>query len=155
MTETKFMDLIETAIRREEEAYHFYTDILEKMTDESAKETIREIAQDEKKHKAFLVKYRDQNWMPKDLKMSDVTFYKIAEYQKEPEISENMKSEDVYLVASHRELRSYNFYSELARLHEDGEVKEFLMKMANEELKHKEKVEYLYSNTAFPQTDGG
>jgi hypothetical protein len=27
--------------------------------------------------------------------------------------------------------------------------------MANQELKHKEKVEYLYSNTAFPQTAGG
>jgi hypothetical protein len=30
-----------------------------------------------------------------------------------------------------------------------------LDRMANEELKHKEKVEYLYSNAAFPQTDGG
>jgi hypothetical protein len=27
--------------------------------------------------------------------------------------------------------------------------------MANEELKHKEKMEYLYANTAFPQTAGG
>jgi hypothetical protein len=27
--------------------------------------------------------------------------------------------------------------------------------MANEELKHKEKMEYLYTNTAFPQTAGG
>jgi len=27
--------------------------------------------------------------------------------------------------------------------------------MANEELKHKEKMEYLYANTAFPQTSGG
>ena len=30
-----------------------------------------------------------------------------------------------------------------------------LQKMANEELKHKEKMEYLYSNTAFTQTSGG
>jgi hypothetical protein len=27
--------------------------------------------------------------------------------------------------------------------------------MANEELKHKEKMEYLYTNTTFPQTSGG
>jgi len=27
--------------------------------------------------------------------------------------------------------------------------------MANEEMKHKEKMEYLYSNTAFAQTAGG
>jgi rubrerythrin len=30
-----------------------------------------------------------------------------------------------------------------------------LLRMAAEELKHKEKVEYLYTNTAFPQTQGG
>ncbi len=30
-----------------------------------------------------------------------------------------------------------------------------LLKMADQEMKHKEKVEYLYSNTAFPQTSGG
>jgi hypothetical protein len=34
-------------------------------------------------------------------------------------------------------------------------VHDMLHKIANEELKHKEKMEYLYANTAFPQTDGG
>jgi rubrerythrin len=43
----------------------------------------------------------------------------------------------------------------LADLHPDGSLKIILLRMANEEKKHKEKVEYLYSNTAFPQTDGG
>ena len=52
-------------------------------------------------------------------------------------------------------MRSHEFYTELAGLHGDGEVKDLLLKMANEELKHKEKMEYLYANTAFPQTDGG
>ena len=47
------------------------------------------------------------------------------------------------------------FYSELANMNADGELKTMLLKIANEELKHKEKMEYLYSNTAFPQTSGG
>lgn len=155
MSDQRLMQLIETAIKREEEAYDFYRGILSKVNEDSVRESIEEIAEEEKKHKAFLVKYRDEQWSPKDLKMSDVTFYKIAEYQKEPEIKSDMKSEDIYLVASHRELRSHQFYSELAGLHSDSEVKELLMKMANEELRHKEKMEYLYANTAFPQTDGG
>ena len=37
----------------------------------------------------------------------------------------------------------------------EGDLHEMLVKIANEELKHKEKMEYLYTNTAFPQTDGG
>ena len=66
-----------------------------------------------------------------------------------------MHSADVYLVAAHRELRSHRFYTALADQHAAGDAKEMLLKMANEELKHKEKMEYLYANTAFPQTSGG
>ena len=56
---------------------------------------------------------------------------------------------------AHREGRSHQFYTELANMHVDSELKTMLSKMANEELKHKEKMEYLYGNTAFPQTSGG
>jgi rubrerythrin len=148
-------DIIEIAIKREEDAYGFYMDIHSKVGDPDVKETLEFIAGEEKKHKAFLVNYRDGNFGAKGLRMSDVVEYKIAEYLEEPEVDENMKPEDVYLVASHREHRSYRFYTELANLHADGELREMLLKMANEELKHKEKMEYLYANTAFPQTSGG
>ncbi|NQT68132.1 MAG: hypothetical protein HQ552_00970, partial [Desulfobacteraceae bacterium] len=81
--------------------------------------------------------------------------YRIAEHQKEPEIAKDMRREDVFLVASHREAQSHKFYAELAGMHPKGNTKEMLLKIANEELKHKEKMEYLYANTAFPQTAGG
>jgi rubrerythrin len=155
MSNQRILQLIDVAIKKEEEAYDFYKEILGRVNEDHVKETIEEIAEEEKKHKAFLVKYRDEQWTPKDLKMTDVTYYKIAEYQEEPEIKNDMKSEHVYLVASHRELRSYKFYTELAGFHPESEVKELLLKMANEELKHKEKMDYLYATTAFPQTEGG
>jgi len=148
-------DILEIAIKREEDAYEFYMDIHSTVSDPSVRDTLEFIAGEEKKHKAFLVKYRDGDFGSTALKMSDVIDYKIAEYLEESEIDENSKPEDVYLVASHRELRSYHFYTELANLHAEGELREMLLKMANEELKHKEKMEYLYANTAFPQTSGG
>jgi len=148
-------DIIEIAIKREEDAYDFYMDIHSKVGDPGVKDTLEFIAGEEKKHKAFLVSYRDGKFGEKALRMSAVVDYKIAEYLEEPEVAENMKPEDVYLVASHREQRSYLFYTELANLHAGGEPQEMLLKMANEELKHKEKMEYLYANTAFPQTSGG
>lgn len=155
MEEKERMDLIDMAIQREEEAFLFYADLSDKIEDDDTKETILWIKEEEKKHKAFLMDYRSGRFGTDMLRMSDVTYYKIAEYQKEPEVEKGMKSADVYLVASHRELRSYHFYTELAALHPGGEAKTMLLKMANEELKHKEKMEYLYSNTAFPQTAGG
>lgn len=148
-------DIIEIAIKREEDAYDFYMDIHSKIVDPGVKDTLEFIAGEEKKHKAFLVNYRDGGFGAEALRMSDVVDYKVAEYLEEPEVDANSKPEDVYLVASHRELRSHRFYTELANLHAEGEPREILLKMSNEELKHKEKMEYLYANTAFPQTSGG
>ena len=151
----RLMDMIETAIGREEEAYAFYMELRDKVVDDEAKEALQWMANEELKHKKFLVKYRNGDLARNAMGMSDVTYYRIAEYQKEPPISEQMSPQDVFLVAAHRELKSHHFYSELAELHPGGEVKDVLLKMANEELKHKEKMEYLYANTAFAQTSGG
>jgi rubrerythrin len=153
--DSKLLGLIDTAIKREEDAYAFYMKIHEKIKDPAVRETIEWIAGEEKKHKAFLVKYRNGEFGAGGLRLSDVVYYKIAEYQEEPHVAEEMSSSQVYLVAAHRELRSNQFYSALANEHSAGEAREMLLRMANEELRHKEKMEYLYSNTAFPQTSGG
>jgi rubrerythrin len=143
------------AIRREEVAYDFYMDIHGKVEDAIVKDTVEFIAGEEKKHKAFLVSYKEGKYGVDALRLAEVVEYKLAEYLEEPEISQNSSSQEVYLVAAHREGRSHQFYAELANMHDDSELKTMLTKMANEELKHKEKMEYLYANTAFPQTSGG
>jgi rubrerythrin len=153
--EKTIADVIDLAIQREEEAYDFYMDIHSKVQDTGVKDAVEFIAGEEKKHKAFLVGYRQGNYGSDALRMADFVDYKVAEYLEEPEIRKESSSEDIYLIAAHRESRAYQFYSELANLHADSELKTMLSKMANEELKHKEKMEYLYANTAFPQTSGG
>jgi rubrerythrin len=151
----RLLTLIDTAIRREEDAYTFYMGIHGKVADPAVRETIAWIAGEEQKHKAFLVRYRQGDFGAGELRLSEVAYYKIAEHQNEPEVKEDMNRSDVYLVAAHREMRSHQFYTALSHQHAAGEAKEMLLRMANEELKHKEKMEYLYTNTAFPQTSGG
>ncbi len=155
MPDKTVLEIIEIAIKREEEAYDFYMDIHDKVTETAVKETLNFIANEEKKHREFLVKYRDGGFGVDTLRMNDPIEYKIAEHLQEPEVKADMRSEDVYLVAAHRENRSYHFYTDLAGLHPDGDLNELLLKVASEELRHKEKMEYLYANTAFPQTSGG
>jgi len=155
MADKTIADVIEMAIQREQDAYFFYTDILETADDPSLKEALEWMAAEEKKHRRFLVDYRNGNFASGTLSMRQSVNYRIAEHMAPPEPGPEMTREDVFLVASHRELKSHQFYSELAQLHPAGEVRDILEKMAQEELKHKEKMEYLYSNTAFPQTDGG
>jgi rubrerythrin len=153
--DARLLTLIDTAIKREEEAYAFYMELHGKAADGSVRDTVLWIAAEEKKHREFLVQYREGGFGARGLRLSDVVYYHIAEHEDEPEVSGDMNSADVYLVAAHREARSHRFYRELAEQHDAGEARDMLLKMANEELKHKEKMEYLYTNTAFPQTAGG
>jgi rubrerythrin len=147
--------IIDKAIQREEEAYKFYNDLMNSVSDPVAKDALKFLAAEEEKHRDFLKFYKSGKTGSKALRMAEVIDYKIAQYLDKPDINKDMDSKDVYLVAAHRENNSYEFYKGLAGIQPEGEVKEMLLKMANEEMKHKEKVEYLYSNTAFSQTEGG
>ncbi len=58
-------------------------------------------------------------------------------------------------LADNRERASRELYLGLARIHPVGEVKRLLEELALQELEHKQQVEFLYAEVAFPQTDGG
>ncbi|MEW6670860.1 MAG: ferritin family protein [Thermodesulfobacteriota bacterium] len=155
MQDKKITEVIDMAIQREDEAIQFYRELNHNIHDQSIKDTIEWIVGEEKKHKAFLLNYREGRQGPDALKMRSAVNYKIAEHLEEPTIETVRAGADVFLKASHRELKSYKFYSELATLHPKGKLQTTLLKIASEELAHKEKMEYLYSNAAFPQTAGG
>ncbi|MCU0577006.1 MAG: ferritin family protein [Desulfobacterota bacterium] len=155
MEQKRLGDYIDIAIQREEEAYEFYTGLTAKVLDKSAQDALKLLAGEEKKHKAFLEGYRDGGYGVDALRLSHPIDYKVAEHMDRPDIDKDLASKDVFLVAAHRELNSYNFYKGLADIHPEGDLKQIFLKMASEELNHKEKAEYLYSNAAFAQTDGG
>jgi rubrerythrin len=155
MKDKNVQSILETAIEKEQEAHEFYMDLYNLVEDTTAKDALLFLADEETKHEEFLRNYLNGTYGADALQLNEVVDYEIAEYLEIPDIEKGMEAKDIYLVAAHRELNSYNFYKNLADIHPDGEVKDLLLKMANQELKHKEKVEYLYSNTAFPQTAGG
>jgi rubrerythrin len=147
--------IIKLAIEKEEQSYALYWELRDRVSEPGTKDTLEFLANEEKKHKEFLIGYRQGEMGADALRLSDVVDYHIAEHFDPPESQESLDDKGIYLYAAHRELQAYNFYSALAAEHHEGGVREMLSRMANEELKHKEKVEYLYANTAFPQTDGG
>jgi len=155
MKNKKLESLIDIAIDREIQACNFYKDLAERSGDQAVKDTLIFLAGEEQKHQEFLEGYRSGLYESESLRLADVVDYKIAEHLEEPDPTKDMNSAEMYLVAAHRELQSYHFYRALADLHPDSEARTMLLRIANEEMKHKEKVEYLYSNTAFPQTAGG
>jgi len=134
--------IIDLAISKEEEAYDFYMELATMVDDRSAKDALQIVAGEEKKHKEFLVNYRDKGYGNSGLKMTSVVDYKIAEHLEAPEPKTGMESKDVFLIAAHRERSAHEFYIGLASIHPAGPTKDMLLAMAQEELKHKEKMEY-------------
>ena len=155
MEARSLQSLIEIAVANEEAARIFYLGLADAVEDIVARETLHFLAGEESTHKEFLLAYLKGDKKFASLPLDEPIDYHIAQYATIPDIKKNMNSSEVYLVAAHREWNSYHFYKELAAVQPAGEAREMLLKMANQELKHKEKVEYLYSNTSFPQTAGG
>jgi rubrerythrin len=60
MAGDKTLDLLlDVAISKEEEAYNFYMDLYNKMTDTQIKDTLKFLADEEVKHKEFLEAYKN------------------------------------------------------------------------------------------------
>jgi len=147
--------ILEIAIQKEIESQNLYAKLSQKVTNDAAKDTLRQLTQQEHRHQNILEQYRQGELKAGVLSQEQVIDRKIAEHFDQPEISPHMQLKDVFLLAANREMYSHRLYFTLASLHPVGEAKRLLEDLASQELEHKQKVEFLYTEVAFPQTDGG
>jgi len=148
-------EILEKAIKKEIESQRLYSDLSQKMTNDAAKDALQQLSQQEQGHQSILEQHQRGEFEAGTLSREQIVDYKIAEHLNEPEVSPDMQLKDVFLLAANRELHSYELYSALAGLHPPGEAKRLLEKLASQEMEHKQRVEFLYTEVAFPQTDGG
>jgi rubrerythrin len=140
--------LIEQAIRQEELSHEFYQRLANLATHQDTRETLEWLARDELEHKAFLESCMTTTGCTLVGQAQDTH---LAEVMKAPAITAEMTPKEALMVAMKREEGSYHFYQRLASLQPPGDARAFLERMAKMELAHKEKVEYLYANAAFPE----
>ncbi len=144
----KFRALIQQAINQEELSHEFYGRLAKIAAHGDTRETLEYLAKEEMEHKHFLEKCLTQEGCPLAGEAHDVGLAQILET---PAITAEMTPQEALAIAAKREEGSYHFYKNLAGLQPPGEIKDFLAYMSKVELGHKEKVEYLYDNAAFPE----
>ena len=154
-TQFSLKEILEKAIQKEIESQRLYIDLSQKMTNDAAKDALMQLSQQEQGHQMHLEKYLRGELKAGMLSRKQIIDYRIAEHLDQPEVSPDMQIKDVFLLAANRELHSHELYLALAGLHPPGEAKRLLKKLASQELEHKQRVEFLYTEVAFPQTDGG
>lgn len=145
---TELEAVIKSAIAQEELSREFYLRLANLVSHADTKETLRYLAKEEEGHKEFL----EGCITPEGCKLvgrpKDVH---LAQLLEAPSFRDDMSPKEALVVAMKREEGSRRFYQALASLQPPGEIRAFLEKMAQVELSHKEKMEYLYDNVAFPE----
>ena len=148
-------ELLEKAIAKEIESQKLYRGLGRRVADGAARDACRDLTREEKHHQDVLEQYQRREIWEGALNPGKTADYRIAEHFYQPTVSRNMKLEDIFLLAANREKASHEFYASFAALHPAGKMKMLIEDLAAQELAHKHRVETLYTEVAFPQTDGG
>ena len=155
MGEITVDEILKVAIEKEVEAQCFYRSLAERTENKTTKTALEALAQWEQFHKEQLEQYKLGEIKEGTLEASEVVDYKIVEKLKQPQITSEMPLEDAFILAAEREMASHDFYIAFAAMHPEGKARILLEELAMQEISHKHRVEFLYAETAFPQTDGG
>ncbi|MGQ9857833.1 MAG: ferritin family protein [Thermodesulfobacteriota bacterium] len=155
MGKLEFQQVLDMAIAEEMAAHCLYRELARKVVEEPVRDTLLFLAKEELSHRDLLVAYREGRLAGQGLGMAEPVDAHLVEAMGTPEWDPGWGLKELFLAAARKEQISHEFYAELAARHPTGAVRELLLRLAKEELGHKERMEYLYANTAFPQTDGG
>ena len=136
---------IEFAIGKEQEAYDFYTDWSKKLEHEAIQQVFREFAVEELRHRDLLTDVRDGK---SELKIGqNAQDLKITDYFTEVKPSENLTYQDALQLAIQREKGSIELYGHIAGSSDAPELVQLFGALAQEETKHKMRLEMIYDDT--------
>ncbi|MFP3317568.1 MAG: ferritin family protein [Thermoplasmata archaeon] len=139
-------ELIEMAYQTEEDAYQFYLKFSNIVVNPSAREMLKELAEEEKNHKNILLKYFSE----KDVKIDNYPLLKIADHlPKKEKIDEHSDLKDILIYAIGREEKEFNFYNEMENHILDENIKNILDFLKNQEMNHKAKLENFYDELIY------
>lgn len=151
MSEFRSIDeIIDFAIKREEEAYNFYKEWAGKVKPE-IKPLFEKLAEEEVKHKEKLLEVKSGE-LRKFVESGsrEVLDMKMTDYLVDVEVKPDMSYQDALILAMKREKMAFRFYEDFANKSTDENVKNLFISLAQEEARHKLRIEILYDDYMYP-----
>lgn len=137
-----FESIISFAIEKEKEAAELYNRLGDTAKKQEAKIMFKELEGEEVKHKRFFEGLKEEK-IP-DLTLRQVTDLKISDYLVDVTFKSDMGYQDILILAMKREESSIKLYSDMAAKIQDPKMNKLLKFMAQEEAKHKLRLETEY-----------
>ncbi len=138
-------EIIEFAIKKEDEAFELYNELKEKTQDPAIRKIFEELANEELKHKQKLIDFKEGKIFltPKSERVPDL---KLSDHLIKTELKEDFDIQDALIFAMNREKLAFTLYMQLSENTENQDTKSILISLAQEEAKHKLRLEMIYDD---------
>lgn len=137
-----FNEVITFAIRKEAEAYNLYTTYGQKVKDPAAKAMFSELAKEEQRHREILEGVEKGDVVR--YKLEKIPDMKISDFIDDEKFSPEMDFASALRLAIKREEFAFKMYHYMAEAADDAELKKLFSVLAQEESKHKLRLEDQY-----------
>ncbi len=150
MDTNKFNEIIDFAIKGEQDAVNFYQELQERSDFEGQKSLLKDFEQMEKGHINMLqnIKSKGKNDY---LVIPKVENLSISDFLVEVEPGSNMSYQDILIIAMKREEKALKLYQKLAEESENEEIKNLFLKLVSEESSHKNHFEKNYDDKMYDE----
>lgn len=135
-------EILDFAMKSEQEAIDFYSDLAKQMNNQQMKEVFLEFAREEVRHKAQLKRIKEEKIF--DMEIENVNDLKIADYVVSSVVNDQMEYADALVLAMKKEKAAFKLYTTLAQRTRNVELKNAFNALAVEESKHKLRFEIEY-----------
>jgi rubrerythrin len=142
MDEKKFKEILKFAIDKEIKSYNFYTNARQMAKYSGAKDMFSELSKEEVGHRKMLEKL-DMKKITQ-AKIEKVPDLKISDYIVDAEFKPDMPYAEILRMAIKMEERAFKLYNNMNKSNKDENLKKLFSLLANEEAKHKLRLEKIY-----------
>ncbi len=139
-----FKEIIQFAIKREEDAIRIYGEMAEKTKMPGLKKLLIDLQSEEKNHKRMLENLSQEKL--KSYEVKKVPDLKITDHLLEEPIEPEMNFQELLIFAAKKEQKAADLYSELASQAVDADMKKTFEFMVQQEKSHKLKLEKEYED---------
>ena len=139
--------IVSNAIRKEEAAEQFYTKARDKARGPAARKLLGNLAREETKHADLLRGKNVRAFLATD--PPPIRDLRIADFLAPRRISPTSSFADILIHAIKREDASFWAYRALADSADDGQMRKLFLRLAEEERRHRNRLEKLYDDVIF------
>ncbi len=137
-------DVVDFAVKREEEARDFYADCRDKTPKDGLKSFFQELADEEERHRGLLLDLDlsdDQEFEPEQ-----VQNLKLSDYLVDAQFTPDISYQDALTLAMKKEQKAHAFYDAWQKRCSNSSAGKLFAFLAGEEMKHKRKLEDIYDD---------